>query len=132
MSYIQENAEIAVRQVLRKFGKFAQKKNTKGNVSLLNAQDFMDDGSVINLQVSINVEEGSALFDFTGRRALYDPVLGAGQPQSFDSGRPAPRTEGLCIIKFVCKMDATPSFGVTIISEVPSNPQLTLVTILHQ
>ena len=24
------------------------------------------------------------------------------------------------------KMDATPSFGVTMISEVPSNPQLTL------
>ena len=71
MSHIQENAEIAVRQVLRKFGKFAQKKNTKGNVSLLNAQDLMDDGSVINLQVSINVEEGSALFDFTGRVTFF-------------------------------------------------------------
>ena len=27
-------------------------------------------------------------------------------------------------------MDATPSFGVTMISEVPSNPQLTLVIVV--
>ena len=31
------------------------------------------------------------------------------------------------MIKFKHNMDATPSFGVTMISEVPSNPQLTLV-----
>ena len=34
---------------------------------------------------------------------------------------------GVRIIKFKHKMDATPNFGVTMISEVPSNPQLTLV-----
>ena len=33
----------------------------------------------------------------------------------------------ICIIKLNRKMDAMPSFGVTMISEVPSNPQLTLV-----
>ena len=54
--------------------------------------------------------------------------LGAGQTQSKDCGRPAPSTEGFRIIKFKHKMDATPSFGVTMIPEVPSNPQLTLVT----
>ena len=32
-----------------------------------------------------------------------------------------------CIIKFKHKMDSTPSFGVSIISKVPSNPQLTLI-----
>ena len=34
-----------------------------------------------------------------------------------------------CIIKFKNKMDATPSFGVTMISEVPSNPQLNLADV---
>ena len=34
---------------------------------------------------------------------------------------------GVRIIKFKHKMDATPNFGVTMIPEVPSNPQLTLV-----
>ena len=36
-----------------------------------------------------------------------------------------------CIIKFQHKRDATPSFGVTMISEVPSNPQLTLLVRGH-
>ena len=45
-----------------------------------------------------------------------------------DCGRPALCTEGFHIIKFKHKMDATPSFEVTMISEVPSNPQLTLET----
>ena len=35
-----------------------------------------------------------------------------------------------CIIKLNRKMDATPSFGVTMISEVPSNPQLTLASLI--
>ena len=52
--------------------------------------------------------------------------LGAGRPQSKDCGRPAPSTERFHVISFKHKMDATPSFGVTMISEVPSNPQLTL------
>ena len=47
-------------------------------------------------------------------------VLGAGRPQW------STLSEGFRIIKWTDKMDATPSFGVTMISEVPSNPQLTL------
>ena len=52
--------------------------------------------------------------------------LEAGQPPSKDCSRPAPSTEGFHIMKFKHKIGATPSFGVTMISEVPSNPQLTL------
>ena len=55
--------------------------------------------------------------------------LGPGQQQSKDCGRPATSSDGFHIIKFKHKMDATPSFGVTMIPEVPSNPQLTLVKV---
>ena len=58
---------------------------------------------------------------------IHNPsVLGAGRSQSKDCGGPAPRTKGLCIIKFKHKMDATPSFGVSMISKESSNPQLNL------
>ena len=63
MAHIQENAEVAVRQVLKKFGSEALKRSGK---SILEAEDFMDDGSKICLKVSINEEEGSAVFDFSG------------------------------------------------------------------
>lgn len=63
MKFIQENAEIAVRGILKRFGREALKASGK---SLLKATDFMDDGSQIQLSVSINIEEGSAVFDFTG------------------------------------------------------------------
>ena len=46
----------------------------------------------------------------------------------FKKGLRSTRSEycDLCIIKLSRKMDATPSFGVTMISEMPSNPRLTL------
>ena len=50
MNHIQENAEVAVRQVLKKFGKKAQEESGK---SVLHAQDFMDDGSMIALKVCV-------------------------------------------------------------------------------
>ncbi len=34
--------------------------------SVLRAEDFMDDGSRINLTISIDVEAGQAVFDFSG------------------------------------------------------------------
>ena len=49
-------------------------------------------------------------------------VLGAGRHNQSIAVDPL----RFCIIKFQHKMDATPSFGVSMISEVPSNPQLTL------
>ena len=46
-----------------------------------------------------------------------------------DCGRPAaPRNNNFYYIACTLKMDPTPSFGVSMISEVTSNPQLTLVS----
>ena len=46
-------------------------------------------------------------------------ILGAGQPHSL--------IVELYLIDWRCKMNATPSFGVSMKPEVPSKPQLTLV-----
>jgi N-methylhydantoinase B/oxoprolinase/acetone carboxylase alpha subunit len=55
---IRDNAEYAIRNLLREVAK------TRGNE--LHAKDHLDDGSPIELHVSINEEEGSAIFDFEG------------------------------------------------------------------
>ncbi len=62
MGHIQINADQAVRDMLRKFA------DVRGlNVAeTILAEDFLDDGSPIRLKLSINRDEGSALFDFTG------------------------------------------------------------------
>ncbi|VDP36744.1 unnamed protein product, partial [Soboliphyme baturini] len=59
MSHIQNNAEITVRKLLRDM-------TFKLNNSVMEATDFMDDGSAISLKVTIDQEAGSAVFDFTG------------------------------------------------------------------
>lgn len=59
MRYIRENAELAVRNLLREVAK------RQGGTELW-ARDHMDDGSPIELKVTINEEEGSAVFDFEG------------------------------------------------------------------
>jgi 5-oxoprolinase (ATP-hydrolysing) len=58
MRAIQENAEIAVRRLL----KATYQKSGK----VLEATDYMDDGSPINLKITIDESTGSADFDFTG------------------------------------------------------------------
>jgi 5-oxoprolinase (ATP-hydrolysing) len=58
MNFIQKNAELAVRNMLKDF---ASKHGTKAS-----AIDWMDDGSPINLSIDIDPETGSAVFDFTG------------------------------------------------------------------
>ena len=58
MHFIQKNAELSVRHMLKEF---AEK-----NGSTAHAIDFMDDGSPIELTVTIDKETGSAVFDFTG------------------------------------------------------------------
>ncbi|XP_017157466.1 5-oxoprolinase [Poecilia reticulata] len=64
MGYIQSNAELAVRDMLREF---AQRRRHQTSDSLeVESEDFMDDGTPIRLRVQINEEEGSAVFDFTG------------------------------------------------------------------
>ena len=58
MHHIQENAEVAVRQMLREFGQKLGKNE-------LVAEEFMDDGTKIRLTVKLNPDVGSAVFDFT-------------------------------------------------------------------
>ncbi|KAJ3071522.1 hypothetical protein HDU98_005187 [Podochytrium sp. JEL0797] len=67
MQFIQENAELAVRNMLKSFH--------KKSGPLLRAQDRMDDGSVISLRIDINGTSGSAVFDFTGTsREVYGNI----------------------------------------------------------
>lgn len=63
MHHIQKNAELAVRDMLRQIGRDTLER-TGSNV--LEAQEFMDDGSPITLRVTIDPENGSALCDFSG------------------------------------------------------------------
>ncbi|CAK8687313.1 unnamed protein product [Clavelina lepadiformis] len=58
MAHIQHLAEVAVRNLLRDVST-----TTDG---VLRASDKMDDGSVINLRVEIDLKEGGATFDFEG------------------------------------------------------------------
>uniref|UniRef100_A0AAX7SRL5 5-oxoprolinase, ATP-hydrolysing n=1 Tax=Astatotilapia calliptera TaxID=8154 RepID=A0AAX7SRL5_ASTCA len=63
MGYIQSNAELAVRDMLRDFAR--RRRQETGSLEV-ESEDFMDDGTPIRLRVQINEEEGSAVFDFTG------------------------------------------------------------------
>ncbi len=58
MGHIRENAHLAVKELLIKTCKIY------GNV--LEAVDFMDDGSCIKLRIDINPIDGTAIFDFEG------------------------------------------------------------------
>ncbi|KAI9986820.1 hypothetical protein PInf_025781 [Phytophthora infestans] len=62
MDYIQQAAEIAVRNMLHEFS--LQKKLPE--VGVVHAEDFMDDGTRISLQISIDRRSNSAIFDFAG------------------------------------------------------------------
>ncbi|KAK3717959.1 hypothetical protein LTR37_005385 [Vermiconidia calcicola] len=59
MHNIQDNAEQSVKNLLKDVAKRFEGRD-------LSAVDFMDDGSPIKLKVTIDAEEGSAVFDFTG------------------------------------------------------------------
>jgi 5-oxoprolinase (ATP-hydrolysing) len=58
MHFIQKNAEASVRRMLKEFAK------THGVRA--HAVDYMDDGSPIELTITIDPDTGSAKFDFTG------------------------------------------------------------------
>jgi 5-oxoprolinase (ATP-hydrolysing) len=61
MNHIQNNAELAVRDMLKDIG------NTNllaCGLKTLQSIDYLDDGSIIKLSVQINVENGEAIFDF--------------------------------------------------------------------
>ncbi|CAH1735140.1 unnamed protein product [Chironomus riparius] len=63
MNYIQQNAAESVRDMLKEIAMDAR--NRTGN-SVLQATEFMDDGTPITLTVKINEDNGTAVFDFTG------------------------------------------------------------------
>ncbi|CCO28707.1 5-oxoprolinase (ATP-hydrolysing) [Rhizoctonia solani AG-1 IB] len=58
MLHIRSNAEQSVRNLLRDFA------NKHGNK--LEARDYLDDGSPMNLRIEIDEKSGSAVFDFEG------------------------------------------------------------------
>lgn len=59
MRAIQDSAELAIRNLLK--GVVSRNKNP-----VLSAVDYMDDGTPIHLKITIDAQEGSATFDFTG------------------------------------------------------------------
>lgn len=59
MRHIQDNAELSVRNLLKEISK-------KFSGQDLRAIDYMDDGSPIQLKISVNGESGEAVFDFDG------------------------------------------------------------------
>lgn len=63
MSFISSNAEQAVRNLLRTVA--ARHSSTSTTVQL-HAIDYMDDGTPIELTITIDAVEGSAIFDFEG------------------------------------------------------------------
>lgn len=58
MDFIQKNAEVSVRNMLKMF---ASKHGAE-----VSAVDYMDDGSPIRLSIKINADTGGAVFDFSG------------------------------------------------------------------
>ncbi|XP_018494081.2 5-oxoprolinase [Galendromus occidentalis] len=64
MNYIQENAELAVTNLLKEVGEKLRGEQ-ESKIVHLSAEDMMDNGSKIVLELDIDVEEGKALFDFS-------------------------------------------------------------------
>ncbi len=62
MAHIQDNAESAVRNMLKRISKERKLKP----VDTLIAEDYLDDGSAIRLRLTIDAQSGTAVFDFTG------------------------------------------------------------------
>lgn len=63
MGHIQAAAESAVRELLKDV---AARCGGGGSSAVLKAVDYMDDGTAINLKVTIDGRQGSAVFDFSG------------------------------------------------------------------
>ncbi|CAH1778849.1 unnamed protein product [Owenia fusiformis] len=63
MTHIQNNAEVAVKEMLQEI---ARKTKERTGTTTLSATDHMDDGSQITLNINIDATEGTAVVDFTG------------------------------------------------------------------
>lgn len=59
MGAIQDSAELAVRNLFKRVAK-------RLSSNKFQAVDYMDDGTPIQLNIKINEEDGSAIFDFSG------------------------------------------------------------------
>ncbi|GAB4825127.1 5-oxoprolinase [Ancistrocladus abbreviatus] len=69
MAYVQLNAEDAVREMLKsvanKVSPQSVESEERDNVAI-EEEDYMDDGSVIHLKLTIDSKRGEAIFDFSG------------------------------------------------------------------
>ena len=65
MKHIQNTAEQSVRNLMKELSA-KNSSNPTDTFVHLKEEEYMDDGSIINLYVRINKSDGSALFDFTG------------------------------------------------------------------
>lgn len=63
MTHVQTNAEEAVREMLRTV---ASRVEEESGSAIIEEEDYMDDGSVIHLKLSIDGNKGEATFDFEG------------------------------------------------------------------
>ncbi|AED94237.1 5-oxoprolinase [Arabidopsis thaliana] len=69
MKYVQLNAEEAVREMLKSVANrvSSETPNSRvGNSVTIEEEDYMDDGSIIHLKLTIDADKGEASFDFTG------------------------------------------------------------------
>ncbi|KAK2975095.1 hypothetical protein RJ640_014457 [Escallonia rubra] len=69
MTYVQVNAEEAVREMLKSVAARVSSESTKfaeGDSVIIKEEDYMDDGSVIRLKLTIIPGKGEAVFDFSG------------------------------------------------------------------
>lgn len=67
MNYVQDNAEEAVREMLKSVAlRVSVPKSGKEDLLTIEEEDYMDDGSVIHLKLTIDSKKGEAFFDFTG------------------------------------------------------------------
>ncbi|XP_018407362.1 PREDICTED: 5-oxoprolinase [Cyphomyrmex costatus] len=64
MDYIQCNAEVAVREMLKTIG--TRIKMRRGKEIDIDAVDYLDNGSPIKLHVDLDINKGEAIFDFSG------------------------------------------------------------------
>lgn len=62
MDYIQHNAEIAVREMLKSIGTMIKTRRDKETD--IEAVDYLDNGSPIKLHVDLDINKGEAVFDF--------------------------------------------------------------------
>lgn len=69
MTYVQLNAEGAVREMLKSVAARVSSQSAKDgerNSVTIEEEDYMDDGSIIHLKLTIDSEKGEAFFDFSG------------------------------------------------------------------